>query len=193
MAMPADIVIRSSKDNMDHSSHALIPGPHVLIDATDIAKSGPVTVNGVTFEAFPSREKHASEERTNAMYRFTIDGIRVFHMGDLGYEFDARQLDWLRGHVDVMLAIAGERSTICLDDLQQAIEEIKPRVVIPMHYQVRRFRLPTGYWLYPVEAFTSRYPQTIVDWVERTEVTFTPDTLPAEFRILVLDPLGGQG
>ena len=96
------------------------------------------------------------------------------------------QLARLRGRVDVLLALTGGAPTIELDDLERAIEDIGPRVVVPMHYKIPRLRVDGD--ILPVRAFTSRYPEEEVVYVGASEVEFTPDTLPGRLRVYVLDP-----
>jgi L-ascorbate metabolism protein UlaG (beta-lactamase superfamily) len=190
LAEPADIVVRSSPDDRAHASHSTVPGNHELVEALDVAREGPRTVRGITFEGFRTRERlvHGkTDPQQNAMYRFTVEGVRVLHLGDTGLPFSPDHIDRLRGEVDVMLAIAGDNYTIPLDDLAWAIDQIKPRVVIPMHYQDSRLELPHGFWFYPLEAFLTRYPAEIVVRVPTKAAEFTPATLPAEMRIYVLE------
>jgi L-ascorbate metabolism protein UlaG (beta-lactamase superfamily) len=68
----------------------------------------------------------------NALYLFTLGGIRVLHMGDIGNPVSPAYLDALRGNVDLLLALAGAHATIALDDLDAAIAAIQPRAIIPM-------------------------------------------------------------
>ena len=192
MTKPADLVVRSSKDDTAHCWHEMVPGPHELVEAVDVAQSGPVTVGHVRFEAFASRERArpGHTPKRNAMYKFTVDGIRILHTGDTGAAFPEDYLDRLRGEVDVMLAVTGDRYTIPLDDLQLAIDEIRPRVVIPCHYQVRKLTLPGDAWIYPVEAFVNRYPAQVRVWTGTTDVTVTKATMPDELRIYILEHAG---
>ena len=108
------------------------------------------------------------------------------HLGDLGNPLTDEQLALLRGRVDVLLALTGGPPTIELEDLDRAIEEIRPRVVIPMHYQIPKLKLN----ILPLEAFTSRYPGDVVTRVGATEVEFSSDTLPPTLRVYVLEPIG---
>ncbi|ASJ02148.1 hypothetical protein A3L09_02125 [Thermococcus profundus] len=65
---------------------------------------------------------------------YLIEGDKtVFHTGDT-YSFPALQS--LRGKVDVLLVPISGRSTANEREAAQIIEDIKPRVVIPMHYGV---------------------------------------------------------
>ena len=108
------------------------------------------------------------------------------HLGDLGNPLTEEQLDRLRSRVDVLLAPTGGPPTIELDDLERAIEDIGPRVVIPMHYEIPKLTVDGD--ILPVEAFTSRYPDEGVVNVGAPEVEFTPDTLPEGPRVYVLEP-----
>jgi L-ascorbate metabolism protein UlaG (beta-lactamase superfamily) len=80
----------------------------------------------------------------------------------------------------------GGPPTIELADLDRAIEEIGPRIVIPMHYQIPKLKLD----ILPLEAFTSRYPEDAVKRAGATEVGLSLDTLPRTLRIYVLNPAG---
>lgn len=190
---PVDIVVRSSPDDLAHASHDCVPGRHELVEALDLAHSGPATVKGVPFEAFRTRERLVAGKAApgeNAMYRFTVDGVRILHIGDAGLPISPDHIDALRGQVDVLLAIAGDHYTIPLDDLVWAIDQIKPRVVIPMHYQDAKLRLPYGFWFYPLDAFLGHFPERIVHRAGGASLEIDPRSLPAELTIQVLEAAG---
>jgi L-ascorbate metabolism protein UlaG (beta-lactamase superfamily) len=130
--------------------------------------------------------EHKEDPDENAMYRFELGGVSVLHMGDTGNPLTGEQLHSLRGRVDVLLALVGGPPTIELEDLGSAIEEIGPRVVVPMHYRIPGLRVDGE--ILPVDAFLSRYPRETVARVRGSEVEFTPDTLPPDLRICVLEP-----
>jgi L-ascorbate metabolism protein UlaG (beta-lactamase superfamily) len=122
----------------------------------------------------------------NAIYRFTVEGVSILHLGDLGNPLTNEQLDRLRGRVDILLALTGGPPTIELEDLDRAIEEIGPRIVIPMHYQIPRLKLD----ILPLEAFTSRYPEDAISRIGSAEVELSQSNLPRKLQIYVLDPAG---
>jgi L-ascorbate metabolism protein UlaG (beta-lactamase superfamily) len=185
---PADVVIMSSATDSFHSCASMVPGDPKVLNALEIASSGPVEVKGVAFEALPTMEslEHKESLDENAIYRFELERVSILHLGDLGNPLTDEQLERLRGRVDILLALTGGPPTIELQDLDQAIEEIGPRIVIPMHYQIPELKLD----ILPLEAFTSRYPKETVRRVGATEVELSPDTLPRTLRIYVLDPAG---
>jgi L-ascorbate metabolism protein UlaG (beta-lactamase superfamily) len=185
---PADVVIMSSATDRFHSCASMVPGDPKVLNALEIASSGPVEVNGVAFEALPTMEslEHKESPDENAIYRFVLEDISILHLGDLGNPLTDVQLAQLRGKVDILLALTGGPPTIELEDLDRAIEEIGPRIVIPMHYQIPKLKVD----ILPLEAFTSRYPEYAVKRLEATEVELSPATLPRVLRIYVLNPAG---
>ena len=138
---PADLVIMSSTTDRFHSDPSHVRGNPMVVDALALLPEG-ATVHGVPIRPFPAMENlhhdFGRDPDANAMYLFTIGGVRVLHLGDIGNPIAPEQLAALRGQVDVLLALAGGRATIALDDLDAAIAAIGPRVVIPMHYYSAR-------------------------------------------------------
>ena len=185
---PADVVIMSSATDRFHSCSSMVPEDPRVLNTLEIARTGPVEAGGVVFEVLPTMESLAHKESPdeNAIYRFELEGVSVLHLGDLGNPLTEEHLGLLRGRVDVLLALTGGPPTIELEDLDRAIEEMAPSVVIPMHYRIPKLRLD----ILPLEAFTSRYPEDAVTRVGATGVEFSPDTLPRTFEIYVLEPAG---
>ena len=61
----------------------------------------------------------------------TTDGCRIYHAGDTGLTMDMMLLE---GQVDVAMLPIGDNFTMGPEDAARAVDMIKPRVVIPMHY-----------------------------------------------------------
>jgi L-ascorbate metabolism protein UlaG (beta-lactamase superfamily) len=186
---PADAVVMSSALDRAHAGWQMVPGsPHVVnaLDAVaaPIRVAGSVDVAGVAASEGSDRP---DDPKANALYTLTLDGVRVCHMGDVGTPLDDEQLEPLRGRVDLLLALAGAKLTIALPDLDRAIEEIGPRVVVPMHYQTPRIRYDLG----PLDDFLDRHESDPVFHAGESSIELTTDTLPAERTIVVLEPLLG--
>lgn len=186
VGQPADIVVRSSPVDAFHCNEAMVPGPHQLVEAVDLAGEGPRSFHGVEFETFPTQESlvHKSEPLDNAMYRFTLGGVRVLHLGDLGNAFEPAHLEALRDRVDVMLTLVGGPPTIELEDLDRALAEIRPRVVIPMHFKVPQLKLRA----LPVDVFLDRHQGETVRRTGSPTVEVDPAALPDTPEIWVLEP-----
>lgn len=183
---PADLVIMSSATDRFHSDPSHVRGDPVVVNALELPPEG-AEVRGLHIRPFPAMESMTFDfgrnPDANAMYLFALGGVRVLHMGDIGNPVEPAQLDELRGEVDVLLAPAGAHATISLEDLDAAIEVIGPRVVIPMHYHH-----PCGVLeIEPVETFLARHPPGSVERVGGPVLELSPESLPDELRICVLE------
>ena len=121
-----------------------------MVNALTVAQSGkPHTEKGVTVHAVEAMENVSHREGhpdQNGMYRFEVDGISLGHMGDVGNALSEGQLEFFRG-VDILLALAGGYPVIALDDLKTVIDRVKPKLVIPMHFQTLRLKTNDALWL----------------------------------------------
>lgn len=63
----------------------------------------------------------------------TIGGKSVYHTGDTGLFYDM-QLIGEMNPVDIMLVPIGDNFTMGIDDAVKAVELVRPKFVIPMHY-----------------------------------------------------------
>jgi L-ascorbate metabolism protein UlaG (beta-lactamase superfamily) len=158
---PADIVIMSSATDDFHCDASHVTGNPVVVNALEVPEEG-ARVKGLAIRSFPAMESLSYDfqkyfERdpdANALYHFEIDGVRVLHMGDIGNPVAPEHLEALAGKVDLLLALTGEHATIALDDLDAAIDVIRPKAVIPMHYYSAKGVLD----IEPVETFLNRIP-----------------------------------
>jgi L-ascorbate metabolism protein UlaG (beta-lactamase superfamily) len=64
-------------------------------------------------------------------YLVTVGGKSVYHTGDTALTLEMRLLE---GKVDVMLVPIGDNFTMGIEDAVRAVTFVKPRVVIPMHW-----------------------------------------------------------
>ena len=183
----AALVIMSSATDRFHSDPSHVRGDPVVVNALlDVPPEG-ITVCGVPIRVFPTSESltfdFGRDPDANAMYLFTIGGVRVLHMGDVGNAIAPAVLKELTGEVDVLLALAGAHATIALDDLDRAIAAIGPRIVIPMHYWHPRGVLK----IESVERFLQRHPAGMISKRNKTSLDVDPNYLPATSQIVVLD------
>lgn len=187
VAEAADIVIRSSDNDLFHCRADLVPGNPTVITALDVARAGGQrTEHGITFHAIEAMEaldhKYHDPDQ-NGMYRFTVDGISIGHMGDVGNPLSAEQIAFFQD-VDVLLALTGGHPVIDLDDLKTVIDGAKPRYVIPMHFQTLSYKPRNALWM---PSFLAYFDDDDVDFALSYETTLTPAQIPATTRVLVMD------
>jgi L-ascorbate metabolism protein UlaG (beta-lactamase superfamily) len=171
----ADIVTVSHK-HQDHNNVSAVKGKPVVIDTP-----GARSVKGIEFLGIPSYHDGANgaQRGSNVVFCFTVDGVRLCHLGDLGHEFDAGKAKEIGG-VDVLFIPVGGFYTIDARQAAAVCEVLKPNVVIPMHVRTAKCDYPiTG-----VEDFLKGRKN--VNRVAASETEIKKDKLPAETETIVL-------
>ncbi len=178
----ANLVVRSSDDDSAHANAAMFPGSDVL--TMTYAPAAGTVWRDIRFTPIPAQESmlHKVEPKDNALYRFVVDGVDIIHFGDVGNPLESWQLDLMRG-CDVALVPTGGPPTIELSDLHAALAELKPRVTIPMHYELPGCIFPT---MLEVTAFTQRYDARAVRHFTSPQIDILPADLPAEPEVWVM-------
>ena len=181
----AEVVVMSSALDDAHSNAAMIAGSPRVLNALDAVEAPASVGSGIVVEAVAAMEgiDRPDDPKANALYRFELDGLAICHMGDVGRPLSEAQLEPLCGRVDVLFALAGAGPTIALDDLDEAIARIGPRVVIPMHYRTPSLRYDVG----PLEDFLAH--RTGDPIVRHDGSTVELDALPDVLTVHVLRPL----
>lgn len=135
-ATEADVVT-VSHDHFDHNAANRVDG-----EPSVVRELGESTAAGIAFRGIRSfhDDSDGAERGVNRIYAFTVDGIRIAHLGDLGHALDEAQRDAL-SDVEALMIPVGGHFTI---DAAQAAEIIRSlpsvRVAIPMHYKTDRIQ-----------------------------------------------------
>ena len=83
-------------------------------------------------------EVQGAKRGPNTMRIFSAEGLRVAHLGDLGCGLTPEQAEALSG-LDALLIPVGGFYTIDAKQAKALIDQIEPRVTIPMHYRGEAF------------------------------------------------------
>lgn len=95
-----------------------------------------------------------SERGAVAMFLVEVDGVRILHAADLGQtELNDMQLE-AAGEVDVLLLPVGGVYTIDGPQAWKIVQQLKPRMVVPLHYKTDALTIP----LQPIDSFVSHIP-----------------------------------
>jgi L-ascorbate metabolism protein UlaG (beta-lactamase superfamily) len=173
---PADIVT-VSHDHFDHCNVAPVRGnPQVL------RKAGSSTARGISFRGISSYhdEEGGRLRGGNIIFCFELDGIKLCHLGDLGHLLDDEQLAEI-GTVDIVFIPVGGSYTIDAKAATEVCNQLKPKVIIPMHYRTNK-GLPS---IAGVDEFLRGKAK--VKWLDTSQVEFKAGGLP-DGQIMVLKP-----
>ncbi|HNW55480.1 MAG TPA: MBL fold metallo-hydrolase [bacterium] len=137
--LTADIVVVTHQHE-DHNFSQAIGGSPFIIDM-----AGEYEVSGVAIDGVDSHhdEKHGSERGGNVIYRIEMGGLVVTHLGDLGTLLEEKQLERLAG-TDILLVPVGGQVTLDAKKAVDVINQIDPKMVIPMHYSLPGLKFELG-------------------------------------------------
>ncbi len=171
----ADIVT-VSHEHRDHNNIAAVGGnPEVV--------KGTAEVKGIKFKGIPTYhdESQGKERGNNTVICFDVDGLKVCHLGDLGHLLSDKQVVEI-GKVDILLIPVGGNYTIDAKVASQTCDQLKPSVIMPMHYKTDKCDLPIA----GVDEFLQGKMNVIRP--NTSEVEFKSGGLPANTQIIVLKP-----
>jgi len=125
----ADIVT-ISHDHFDHAYAEGVAGEPFIIDS-----AGEYEIKEVFVMGLPSfhDKKEGADRGGNIIYKIELENITIAHLGDLGHVLTDEQTEKLQG-VDILMIPVGGNYTIDYQEAMEIINQLEPRVVIPMHY-----------------------------------------------------------
>jgi L-ascorbate metabolism protein UlaG (beta-lactamase superfamily) len=179
--LKADVLL-VTHEHRDHNNVAIIKGdPFVMKSERGIGKEEKHGIKLRGIGAYHDNE-HGAQRGRNTIYTIEMDGVRLCHLGDIGQSsFTDEQLARI-GAVDVLFLPAGGQFTTEPKDLRKLVDQIKPRVAVPMHYKSPYTRdLP----LAPLDEFLTLNKDLPVKRLEAPTFAVTQEELPDKTAVWV--------
>lgn len=167
-------IVTVSHDHWDHNATESVQGkPHI------VRGEGTHRLDNISIEGLKTfHDKSLGKQRgPNTVFKINSEGINLVHLGDLGEL--SKDLTEKLGKVDILLIPVGGVYTIDAEEALALAQEIKPSILIPMHYATPHL----SFKLDPLENFTQHFEKTIY----KKQLKITKETLPLEMQIIVLD------
>lgn len=121
LRLTADMVL-CSHEHRDHNAREVV------------TLTGRTPAFGVETIATFHDPKQGALRGENTIHIISAEGMRVAHLGDLGCELTAEQMERLR-RVDVLMLPIGGYYTISAHQARTLATPLFPRIIIPMHYR----------------------------------------------------------
>jgi len=171
-----DIVL-VTHEHADHNWTEGLPG------SPEIFKMKGGVSKGINIEAIPSYHdtSKGSERGRNTIFKFSVDGINIAHLGDLGHILEKEQIEKLKD-LDILFLPVGGVFTVDPVDATKVMNQLSPRVTIPMHFKTEK----VGFPLKDVEEFIKGKEK--VKRIDGGVWEVTKDSLPEPGTIVVLTP-----
>jgi L-ascorbate metabolism protein UlaG (beta-lactamase superfamily) len=148
-----------------------------------ITGSGTKNVKGIQLSGIATHhdESQGKERGANTIFCFSVDGVKLCHLGDLGHRLNKEQIDEV-GNVDILFIPIGGVFTIDAKMASHVIDDLKPKVAIPMHCKTSKCNWP----LNTIEDFLAGKKN--VKNMNSSEIEFKAGKLPQTTEIIVLEP-----
>jgi len=181
MRMPvvkADLLL-ISHDHFDHNCSRVVKG-----DFVTVRDPGQRTEKGV--KVFGLQTFHDDREGTkrgrNVIFKFELDGVRFCHCGDLGHLLSSDQLRDL-SPVDVLFVPVGGVFTIDGGQARKLVNQLKPKIAVPMHFRVGSLSLS----IQTADSFLEGLPDRKI-LRAGNEIDFVPEELPSDTEYWIFSP-----
>jgi L-ascorbate metabolism protein UlaG (beta-lactamase superfamily) len=174
----ADIVT-VSHGHGDHNNVAPIKGNPLVLDQAGEAKG--VKDKNIKIKGVMTAHDDAdgSKRGTNVIFCLDVDGVKICHCGDLGHVLTDAQAKAI-GQVDVLMIPVGGGFTLEPVNVDKVIGQLKPRIVLPMHYLTEKIGIPIS----GPDAFLKG--KNNVQHVDGSEIDVKAGKLPAAVQIIML-------
>ena len=121
---------------------------------------------------------HGAKRGPTTIFKLSIDGINIRHLGDLGHLLTPEQAAAI-GPVDIVCVPVGGFYTIDAPTAKTVVEQLRARTILPMHYKYdESIKLPIG----PVSDFTGFYCGVVA----QDHLVAERDSLPEESQVVGL-------
>ncbi|MBM3167467.1 MAG: MBL fold metallo-hydrolase [Chloroflexi bacterium] len=171
----ADIVT-ASHGHADHNNVEAVGGSPEVVTGAGVREVKGIKIKGVDTHHDESAGKARGD---NVVFCLSVDGVKVCHLGDLGHRLSSQQVADI-GAVDVLLVPVGGFFTVDAAVASQVCDDLKPKVIVPMHYKTSKLEYPIA----GVEDFL-KGKQNVKE-IDSSEVDLKAGQLPGVEEIIVL-------
>ena len=128
----ADVLL-VTHEHGDHNAVQVVGGsPETLRSTAGRLDSAVGEVLAVSSE---HDDAAGTQRGPNSIFVFTLDGLRVAHLGDFGQPALRPEQHAAIGEVDVLFIPVGDGPTIGGQRAADVVRALRPRLVVPMHYR----------------------------------------------------------
>ncbi|MFW6148482.1 MAG: MBL fold metallo-hydrolase [Atribacterota bacterium] len=129
-------IITISHEHYDHNNTMGIKGKPVVLKGPVNRDTHKIVFKGISSYHDSVYGKYRGE---NTIFVIRTDELTLCHLGDLGHLLYNEQLKQIN-HVDILFVPVGGYFTINYIQAEQVINQIKPKIVIPMHYKTEAIK-----------------------------------------------------
>jgi L-ascorbate metabolism protein UlaG (beta-lactamase superfamily) len=168
-----------SNDHFTHNNTGAVTGNPIILRGITFKQTwNPIRTNvkDITIVNIPSQRSAGWGAIANSIFVYEMGSLCLAHLGNIGHLLTPEQVKVLQ-RVDVMMVPIDAMTNLGFEDIMKVIDQVKPPIVIPMHYDVAR----------QAELFATfakeHYP---IKKISGSQLTLSRAMLPKTTEILVL-------
>ena len=176
--LSADIVTVSHNDEPYNNVAGVSGEPRVF------SWPGEYETKGIHFKGIHSfhNAKEDKEQLENIIFLINEKGIKICHLGAQGTKLTPEQLEQV-GDVDILMVPVGGKGTVDAKKAKEIVEQIEPRIVIPMAYDTEGSNLELAGLEAFLDAMGAKNVEPVDDFkVKRSEL---PDD---NSKVVIINP-----
>jgi len=135
------------------------------------------TVGDVLIYSVPIYQQQFGNALKGAAFVFDLGTLCIAHLGDLSHKLTEEQVKAF-GKVDIVMIPIGGTFTMPPDTAREVLNQLKPKIAVPMHYRESTYLL---------DMFVKGYPHK---YLNKHVMTFSKAALPTTTQIIVFTPWG---
>ena len=135
------------------------------------------TVRDILIYTVPIYQQQFGNALKGAAFVFDLGTLCIAHLGDLSHKLTEEQIKAF-GKVDIAMIPIGGTFTMPPDTAREVLQQLKPKIAIPMHYRESTYLL---------DMFVKGYPHK---YLGAHAMTFSKMALPPPTQIIVFTPWG---
>jgi L-ascorbate metabolism protein UlaG (beta-lactamase superfamily) len=129
-----------SNDHFTHNNTGAVTGNPVILRGITFRQTwNPIrtSVKDITIVNLPSQRGPDWGAIANSIFVYELGNLCIAHLGNIGHLLTPEQQKVL-DRIDVMMIPVDAMTNLSFEDIVKVIGEVKPPIVIPMHYDVAR-------------------------------------------------------
>ena len=170
-------IITISHEHYDHNNTMGIKGKPVVLKGTVNRDTHKMIFKGISSY---HDSVYGKNRGNNTIFIIKTDEMVLCHLGDLGHVLENRQLEEIN-QVDILFIPVGGYYTLNHIQADQVIEQLKPKIVLPMHYKTDAIKWPID----PLSFFLDKKDNIKIMGENSFEIE--AGTLPEKTAVYVLD------
>jgi L-ascorbate metabolism protein UlaG (beta-lactamase superfamily) len=168
-----------SNDHSTHNNVGAVSGNPIILRGITLRQTwNPIrtSVKDITIVNIPSQRGAFWGGIANSIFVYEMGSLCLAHLGNIGHLLTPEQ-EKVMQRIDVMMTPIDAMTNLGFEDLLKVIEQVRPPIVIPMHYDVPR----------QADLFTSfvgeRYP---IHRAKDSQLVLSRSMLPKSTEIFLL-------